>query len=377
MADLTVVTGEENAGQELSVPVPGRASPLRLRFRTGGSGGSGAPLSTVLFADVGTAVAPADQNGCVLTPFGPLQDAINANPSGGTIMLTPGDYGVGLTLSDDAQFSGMAAQGASVPVLVSDITIDGGVAAWFENMTVAFTAGANAALEFFNCQAGGIFGDGTGTGSLFARLCQLGDVTGAGILFNAFRCQCGAVSADDATFTECSLTGNVTVVGTLRILNATHFDPGLTLTAANIEIDAESLRRAVFAGTTFVGTVSGFSGDVLYWGKLNAIIVGVFLPPGAARQNYTGMNTTEANTQIFAPRRGVLCFLIGLSTAQLKFTLRVNGVDTALTVTVNNSTVRDTTHFVEVQAGDLIGIAAQDGGNPAASGSALVSAVYV
>jgi len=378
VADLVVVTGEENANQEVTVPVPGRASPIRFRFVVPSSGGAAVPLSTVTFADEGTTVPLADQNGAIVTPFADVVDAVLASPANGSVMLTPGLYGP-VSIDKPLQFIGLAERPSSGTVTL-DINVQTNLSAYFESCVVPFTADADAVLTFYNCQASGSFPAG---GTLNARLSRLEDITGfidgsGRPAINAFDCtEVTGIEANVATFVRCAFAGNITCDTTLTIKEASSFAPGITITATTIDIDAESLRLAVFAGVTFVGAVTGFGGGMLYWGKLTGVIVGVFVPPGSGRQNYTGASVTEANTQIFAPRRGVLCFLTALSSVNLKFTARVNGVDTTLTVTVNNNTQTDTTHFVEVQKGDLISLASQDGGTPGASGSALASAVFL
>lgn len=382
MADLTVVTGEENAGQEVAVPVPGRASPLRLRFTPGGPSGGITPLSTVLFADVGTVLDPTLADGSIAKPFATLQDAIDASPVGGTIYLTPGNYGNTNLLQADAQFYGMSAkQSVSGAVEVGGITLDMNTVSYFENMSVSGDINGSSAVEFLNCFVSSFTVNAAG--SIGARLSSVLSLTGTNSgSFFAENCFVGSVAAfDTISLSNCSINGNVestTVAGTLTIRNCTFASGAVTLTATTIDIDAESLRNAVFAGCTFVGAVSGFSGANLTWGRNSALLVGAFPNPGIALQNYTGADVfTEARNQVFAPRRGVLCFLVAKSTVIFKFTVRINGVDTALAVTVNNSTVRDTTHFVEVQAGDLVSLQAQDGGDPAASGGCLASCVYV
>lgn len=367
---LVVVTGEENADQEVSVPVPGRASPLRLRFALGSSF-SGLPLSTVTFADDGTAVPLADQNGAIVTPFASGQDAIDASPSGGTIMLAPAVYN-GLTADKPLQFVGMCER-PSPNTVTLDIAVETNLTVCFGNCTVAFTAETDAILRAFNSQLSGAFDD---TGVVDARESRIEDITGTPTI-TASVCQVANVAAIDATLEFCSFTGDVTCSGTLTIKGATSFG-AVALNATNIVIDAESLRLAVFAGVVFNGVVSGFGGSTLTWGRNTGLVVGNFPNPGAALQNYTGSNIgNEAQNQVFAPRRGVLCFLIAKSTATFKFTVRVNGADTTLTVTVAASTVRDITHFVEVQASDLISVQAQNGGDPIASGSCLASCVFV
>jgi len=368
---LQVVTGEENADQEVTVPVPGRASPLRLRFQPLASGSS-QPLSTVIFADEQTVVPVPDQNGAIDTPFGSGQNAIDACPSGGTIMMTPGIY-AGLSITGSVlQFIGMANRPSNGSVTV-DITVGANLTARFESMVVAFTAVDGANLHFFNCQASGAF---VADGTLTARLSRVEDVTGPPLSLNADDCDLGTIAAQNAILDGCTFAGDVTVTNTLVIRNAKSFG-AVVLNATTIDIDTESFRRAVFAGVVFNGVVTGFGGGTLWWGKNSGITVGVFVPPGAGKQNYTGMSTSEANTQIIAPRRGVLCFLSADSNTTLKFTVRVGGADTLLSVICTGGTQQDTTHFVDVPKDALIGVAAQNGGDPIASGSAQVSAVFV
>jgi hypothetical protein len=121
---------------------------------------------------------------------------------------------------------------------------------------------------------------------------------------------------------------------------------GLTLTATSIVVDSETLRALVFAGTTFVGPVSGYTGQVLQWGAA-AATPGQFLNPGNRALNATS-NAGEDFTRIFAGRAGVLCLLHGYSNGALTITVRLNTADTALTITCNNNEQENFTTFIPV-----------------------------
>ena len=94
--------------------------------------------------------------------------------------------------------------------------------------------------------------------------------------------------------------------------------------------------------------------------------------------NHGVWNSTEANIRAVCPAAGTLRnFKVNLATApgtgkSWTFTIRKNGVDTGLTLTISdtNTTSKDTTHSVSVAAGDLIIMSVVPSGTPTAAANA-------
>lgn len=86
------------------------------------------------------------------------------------------------------------------------------------------------------------------------------------------------------------------------------------------------------------------------------------------RSNATG-TATEGDAQFFVTRDTTFHNMTGYSSGSMTITLRVAGVDTALTISPNNSIVSDTTHAVVVPAGSLVSVKVTG----AAGAQALVS----
>lgn len=345
-------TGDENAGQEMNLPVPGRASPLRVRAIDGTSlGALIPPLSTVIFADANTAVPVAEQNGSIAAPFASLAAAIAEVPdafaNGRTIMLTPGDYGAPVPIgSKSITFMGLAQPG-SLDQPTIQVEPDAS-SVYFQNVSVFFDAVNSPTIELLNCQAGGE----AGAALVVARQTVFtGQTTNVGLL-RAFECDVNILTGDEATLDECHLSGDITITGTLTIRNVRTVQPGLTISATSIVVDSHTLRELVFAGTTLTGTVTGYSGAVFSWGALVANNNEFF---NVGTRANAATTPTEDIVRFFASRRGVLCSMHGFAVVNPStLTLRVNSGNTPLAVSPNGGEAHNGASFVEVQQGDTI-----------------------
>lgn len=175
--------------------------------------------------------------------------------------------------------------------------------------------------------------------------------------------------ATNVTLDECSISASITCTGTLTIRNLRSVAAGLTLTATSIVVDAVSLRALVFAGSTFVGAVSGFEGAVWSFGAA-AATGGEFIDQGT-RANPLSF-PAEDTVRYFPGRRGVLCYLKVFSNVNMTFTLRKNAASTALAVTVNGAEGSNRNTFIEIGADETLDMMVTG-----AAGQAICSLVFV
>lgn len=351
-----LTTGDENAGQVLRVPVPGRASPLAV-VPTPGNELPLVPLSTVLFLDGGTTTPVANQNGSIATPFSTGAAALATAVQGETFMVVPaGAYDIALTAGQDFTFIGLGSQAPALPPLrahlVATITDATGR---FQNALVQFAvvqAAGAPALFAINCFLTGSF---SGPSSCVASECTVDTVVG---------------DATSITLDDCILTGDVTCSGTLTIRNLRSADASLTLTATTINVDSVSLRALVFAGVTFVGTVTGYEGTVMSFGA-GAATGGQFIDQGS-RANPLSF-AAEDTVRFFIGRRCVVCALKVFSNVNMTFTARKNAADTALAVTVNGGEGANRNTFIEFGEDETLDIAI----TAAAPGQAICTLIIV
>ena len=200
--DTALELSLNNGGSQKTDPVPASSF-----------GGAGVPLSNVVFVDGGTVVAPADQDGSIGSPYGTLAAALTAAAvTGGTFLLTPGDYSAEvlpvLSLDFPWSFVGLAFdapdafnQGPST--LLGDVTFaDGAVAPFSETSFRSIKMGA---LTFPS--VGGL----ALTDSAFT-LVQSGAAEKASI--KAFNCFFDSSGVECSTFDGdiCSFFGSQTII---------------------------------------------------------------------------------------------------------------------------------------------------------------------
>lgn len=359
-----LTTGDENAGQEMSVPVPGRASALRVR-PTPGSELPLAPLSTVLYVDGGTTTPLASQNGSIATPFAAVATAVPAAANDDSILLTPGFPYTATINSRSLALLGISSKpnNGSPAVLLTLTLVSSSVR--IENIT--------ATLDFddSDCTALNCFLEGTFTNSssLFATRCSFGVLDGPSAL-TGFDCDVGEVTnAGDVTLDSCTLNSDITASSSITIRNVRTVGAGLTITAPSIVVDSHTLRELVFAGVTFVGTVSGYSGALISWGA-QAATAGGYLNLGT-RVNPLTVGINETLT--LAGRRGVLCGLTAYSNVDTVLTAYKDFGATALTVNPNNAVARNGTTFVVYEAGESFAMEVTS----TPGGQAIATAIFV
>lgn len=162
--------------------------------------------------------------------------------------------------------------------------------------------------------------------------------------------------ASDVISRNCTVTGAVTVTGTLTLRGAA-FAGAYVVTCTNLTIDESSWVAAKAAGVTF--TVSGatsylWHGQLLSWGALSPV-TGQFLPEGT-RTTGSASDATEFHVQRYMPvARRVLNFRAYAQTSGT-LTVRKNGADTALTLSPAGAFLIDSTHAVDFAVGDAISI---------------------
>lgn len=252
-----LTTGDENAGQEMSLPVPGRASPLRARAVSASSIAAGVPWGSTMFVDPQTTLAPAAQTGAPATPFESAQLAADAGGDLDSIVLGPGDcgslvllqkaftfYGFGLlTLGNLALERVRIASVAYTDPAVSNKQLR------FVNIDIVGTTSLNA--EGYLAGEGCYFEDAI-TGALFADFtrCACFSTVGAGQVDALSSTFADAVTADFANFQLCTTGADVTATVACTFRNHT-FTAGITVTSPSIELDAYSMATAITAGVTF------------------------------------------------------------------------------------------------------------------------------
>lgn len=126
------------------------------------------------------------------------------------------------------------------------------------------------------------------------------------------------------------------------------------------------IRRSSQQSLIFTGGASNITGSTTAFAPINGT---------------TNYNATENNRQIIVLRNCIIShlFIVTASsqpgTGSLVFTLRKNGVDTALTITIPAVTVAgtfsDTTNSVAFSAGDLLSLKGVN--NATTNGAALVT----
>lgn len=352
---VLLTTGDENANQQLDVYVQGRSSPMRISTQSGVPTGLVPPLSTTLFADAGTAVAPGQQDGSIANPFSSLAALIAATggSNGFSAMLTPGDYGSAAVLgAQSLALVGMGLGGNDAIPLIGQITCNGS-SLRVSNANV-FVDATDSDLHFTNCTAGVVFHAPGGSVEFIGSIAS-GVVSGA---TNVVARDGGSlnttVTADDVQVFNAGIGADITCTNTLLIRQLTTFAGGITLTADIIDIDAESLRLVVQSGATLnANSFQGFTGDVFTFGAA-AMTTAEFLPLGT-RENLVTTNN-ESAVNFYCPARKVACFMRGYSSGDATFRFRIGGVDSLLTLNVNNSEGNNNNTFVDVPANSVISV---------------------
>jgi len=373
-------TGDENAGQEMTIPVPGRASPLRIRTVSAGSIGGGVPWGSASFVDPQTTLAPAAQTGAPGTPYESAQLAADNSTDGNAIVLGPGDAGSLALVSQAFTYFGFGLISQSFTafdrpridaVSFSDAT-GSNLANRFVNIEV--TGAVDLNFEGYLGAEGSQFDD-TVTGALLCELvsCYMvaaltcSQVVARDTIFE------GVINTNSCTFRDCTTSADVVLAsGTFR--NHT-FAVAQDVNGADVSIDCASL--ASWHSSVSTRTGGGFAvldgpAVAAFWGA-STLTTTQFLNPWAP-SGFTVAAATTAWIPTLGLRRVAHSIRATIGVAQavdITFTLLVGATvaglaATALTVTIpvgNLSAEFDlTTSLVTVASGDIMAMQVAHGG---------------
>ncbi len=250
---LVLQTGDENAGQRISIPVPGRSTPLVVTPVTGG-GGAVAPLSNVLYVDGGTATAPGDQDGSDDAPFSTLTAAV-ASLDGSllpeaVILMVPGDYSgeaaVVSTYTGTLVIQGITVGpinqiGTTIPALTCDVLYISNVKTGVVTCGVLFADGVNfngdvtcaAFLEAYRTNFDELL-EVTLAQDVFLDDCTLTSLEATDGIVTAVHCTFDDIVGATSLIAEsCIFTGNAAVVGAAD-LNLCTFETETALTLTTL-----------------------------------------------------------------------------------------------------------------------------------------------
>lgn len=359
-----LTTGDENTGQTLKLPVPGRSSPLVVGTADASAFG-GAPWGSASFVDPLTSLPLPAQTGAPATPYSTAQLAADATASGNAIVLGPGAagpvnvvqkaftfYGFGLieqgfSAFDRPRVDGLIFADPSLSNMVQrfvNVHVTGAVVLNTEGFLSAqgseFTAGITGVLS-------SEFNDSTCRDTL---TCD--SVVAVGSTFD------GEVTSSLASFQTSRTGGNVNASTACSFRNHTWGAVPTTVTSPAISLDYYSFAAAALAGVAFttppvvVDAPTGGGPFIFYFRIGNGVsFPGIqYAGPWGTSHSSTefvaalllGRNTTFRNMRI-KMTSGLL------SNNAATFTLKIAGVLTAITATVP---------FAGTQADDLVNVAA-------------------
>jgi len=372
-----LTTGDDNTGQQMSVPVPGRASPLVVSTADASSLG-GAPWGSASFVDPLTALPLASQTGAPASPYESAQLAADNTTDGNVIVLGPGDAGPVSLVQQSFTFYGLG---------LLDQTFAATNRPRIAGLTFADPSLSNLVQRFVNVE----LTDAVllnAEGYLSAQGCEF-QLAIAGVLQSEFNdCVCrdtvtaegltsigsafdGEVTTTFATFQTSTTNGNVNASTACSFRNHT-FGGAITVTSPAISLDYYSFAQATAAGVTFttpptiVDPPAG--GSYVYYFRYNGTADGQFFA-GPSGQGTPVPN--EGQGSIVAVRAGTLqnlrvrCFNGVVSNAAVAFTVRVNGADTGITCTLNpgDTDGSDLVNTAALAAGDNLSFGVAGGTN--------------
>jgi hypothetical protein len=307
---------------------------LQVEAIDAGGGGGGVALTSALFVDPGTSVAPADQTGAATAPFSTIAAAVAALPDvvGGAILLAPGSYpGAALDGSGKAiTFIGLAgpqndstraaavvnAQGVNIS---SDAQVNlvnvqwGGVDLTVDPETPQTFLASGCLLS------GGCFFDSArlvdcntvdlaGSGPVFLDRCTVaGTIVCAGEPTWNNSSVSGDVTCEDLICNECTLGGSVTNAALFDPLSFNRTSVGSIVSLAPVTM----LNGSICSGEcTCVGLTirdSSITGDVTCTGDLSssdATFGGALTCNRILRAADTSFQTVDCTQAAFSHLRG-------------------------------------------------------------------------
>lgn len=224
------------------------------------------PLSTGFYVDPATLTPSADQNGCILTPFSSVPQALaNSNVGdGASLLLAPANFYGDFTVTKNIAIESVDVTRQPVPDLTSsphttcgNILVSTAAVGFSCLDTSNVTLNDGAGCNLSSCLVGGNLVNHLGDVSNGTALAINSAIAGS-VLLNTLRLQSGAVAgtcnANSLTAIDSSF-GAVVAISTVANCNGCEFDGNLNGDAAA----ALTLRNCTIAGSMTIGAGGSLS----------------------------------------------------------------------------------------------------------------------